>query len=95
MKGVTFEIARENLRRSASKYSQVWFGYALGKGRRQGVFVRWESILAQREWNETLAVTKTKFRRRMAGEGFVRYILIVFVWFDCFIKSICDGLTCE
>lgn len=31
--------------------------------------MRCESILAQREWNETLAVTKTKFRQRMAREG--------------------------
>ena len=29
----------------------------------------WERILAQREWNERLAVTKTKFRLRMAREG--------------------------
>ena len=27
------------------------------------------SILDQREWNETLAVTKAKFRQHMAGEG--------------------------
>ena len=31
--------------------------------------MRWESILVQREWNEMLAVTKTKFRQRMDGEG--------------------------
>ena len=31
--------------------------------------MRWESVLAQREWNEMFAVTKTKFRQRMAGEG--------------------------
>ena len=31
--------------------------------------MRWWSILAQREWNETLAGTKTKFRQRMAGES--------------------------
>ena len=33
----------------------------------QGVFVRWEGILAQREWNEMFAVTKTKFRQRMVS----------------------------
>lgn len=35
----------------------------------QGVFVRWWIILDQRERNETLAVTKTKIRQRMAGES--------------------------
>ena len=58
----------------------------------QRVFVRWWSILDQREWIETLPVTKTKFRQRMAGEA---YTLVVFVWFDCFMESICDGLACE